>query len=138
MSIVVGYVNLYENNQDYQNAIGVLEWGLTFFQGLKKPGIPSFLDKNEASLWAILAMMQFRLEKIEEAKASLRQAKAVAGMFDANPSYDARNVRFISPTESASSADDLGATATDGIERIVSENGNQKWMNIWKEIRDEK
>lgn len=138
MSIVVGYVNLYEKNQDYQNAIGVLEWGLTFFQGLKKPGTPSFLDKNEASLWAILAMMQFRLEKIEEAKASLRQAKAVAGMFDANPSYDARNVRFISPTESASSADDLGATAMDGIERIVSENGKQKWMSIWKDIRDEK
>lgn len=138
MNIVVGYVNLYEKNQDYQNAIQVLEWGLTFFQGLKKPETPSFLDKNEASLWAILAMMQLKLEKIEEAKESLRQAKTVARMFDANPSYDARNVRFVSPTESASSSDDLGVTAIDGIERIVSENANQQWMSIWKDIRDEK
>ena len=138
MSIVVGYVNLYEKTQDYQNAVRVLEWGLAFFTGLKKPDAPSFLNKNEASLWAVLAMMQFQLEKVEEAKTCLRQAKAVAEVFDASPSYDARNIRFISQTESASAADDLGATAMESIDRIVSESKNKQWTSVWKDIRDEK
>lgn len=138
MQIVIGYANLYEKTKDYKNAIALLDWALSFFPGLKKPGQPSALNKSEALLWAVRAEIHLRLNEPELAADCLRRAKAIALEFDAAPSYDVRAIRFVSQEESASSVDDLGDTAMDGIEKTIAESDSGELLNLWRMIKDEK
>lgn len=137
MHIVIGYVNLYGKQQAYENAAAVVEWALASFAGLHLGGKPSFLDKSEAMLLAVLAQMQLHLGKESVAAESLRRAKALAETFDAAPCYDARAIRFVSPDELASSADDFGQTALLGIETVIAEFESDALRALWRAICNE-
>mgnify|MGYP000044820807 FL=1 len=93
MQIVMGYLNLYCKQRDYENALLLLDWALAFYPGLKCPQKRSYLDKSEAALWAVRADVLWRLEQKEDAADSLRKAKVAATAFDREPNYDARNIR---------------------------------------------
>lgn len=138
MQIVIGYVNLYEKTKDYQNAIALLDWALSFFPGLKKPGQPSALNKSEALLWVVRAGIHLHLNEPGLTEDCLHRAKAIALEFDAAPSYDVRAIRFVSQEESASSVDDLGDTAMDGIEETIAESDSEELRSLWRMIKDEK
>ncbi|MBQ7875170.1 MAG: hypothetical protein IJ306_08465, partial [Oscillospiraceae bacterium] len=63
---------------------------------------------------------------------------AAAENFDANPDYSAKNIKFYYKEKPASSADDLGETAMEGIESIVN-SGSDKCplvAEIWKEVKE--
>ena len=62
------------------------------------------------------------------------KAKELAAFFDASPSYDESDIRFISHIEGASAHDDLGATAIDGVELAVSQFENEELAALWKSI----
>ena len=63
MQIVMGYLNLYCKQRDYENALLLLDWALAFYPGLKCPQKRSYLDKSEAALWAVRADVLWRLEQ---------------------------------------------------------------------------
>lgn len=135
--IVIGYVNLYGKQQAYESAAEAVQWALASFAGLHPDGTPSFLDKSEAMLLAVLAQMQLHLGKDAAAAESLRRAKALAEALDAAPCYDVRSIRFVSPEEQASSADDFGQTALLGIETVIAESEYDALTALWRAIYDE-
>ena len=76
MQIVMGYLNLYCKQRDYENALLLLDWALAFYPGLKCPQKRSYLDKSEAALWAVRADVLWCLEQKEDAADSLRKARS--------------------------------------------------------------
>lgn len=138
MDIVLGFVNVYEKTGEYQNAVAVLQWAIPFFQGLRKGDIPNPLYKNEAALWVILAYMQLYLGQKKEAVTSLREAKKLALQFDASPTYDFQNVRFVDDGKSAAYVDDMGGSALESIENTILQFVCEEIMELWGGIRDEK
>ena len=81
--------------------------------------------------------MQFESGREDAARESLRRAKALAAFFDASPSYDESDIRFIDRIEGASAHDDIGATAMDAVENVVREYENEVFTALWDRIREE-
>ena len=137
MEIVMGYLNAFCKTNDYQNALAVMDWALAFYPGLKNPENRSYMDKNEAFLWAIRADIQLSLCKNEDAINSLRQAKDIALRFDEAPNYSASNIRFVSCQIPATAFDDLGDTAMIGIEEYIASLEKIELLNLWRIVKDE-
>ncbi len=138
MQIVIGYINVYCKLKDYQNAIAFLEWAFSFYPGLKKPGTANFMDKGEAVLWAIQAYLHLQLKETEKAIHCLTHAREVARQFDANPNYSSSGLRFVSDDIVASSVDDIGQTAMDGITKMVSDFENNDLSTLWEQVKSER
>lgn len=137
MQIVIGYLNVYCKTNDFQNAAALLDWAFAFYAGLRKSEQPHCLDKGEAVLWAISAYVYLQLGESEKAVHDLRHAKEIAQRFDAAPNYHVTSLRFVSDDTVASSVDDIGQTAMEGIEKIVTDIENEELSALWRTIRDE-
>lgn len=138
MQIVMGYVNVYMKTGNHRDALAMLDWALAFYPGLRASGKQSYIDKCEGSLWAIRAAALLSLKREEDARDSLRRAKALALHFDAAPSYDATNVRFVSIQRPATSFDDLGDTAMLGLDHVIADFSDQpELLELWGRVRDE-
>lgn len=70
----------------------------------------------------------------DAAAASLRQARALAAQFDAAPDYRGDALRFVSGGEPAGIYDDLGATAMDGVRKVVQDLDDAELLAWWKEL----
>ena len=106
--------------------------------GLKDADKPCFLDKVNASMLVCLAGAQKNCGEAEAAAASLRQAQALAAQFDAAPDYRGDALRFVSGGEPAGIYDDLGATAMDGVRKIVRDLDDAELLAWWKELDKDK
>ena len=136
-NIIVGYINLFLSRGDHASAQAILHWGIELFSGLRKDGKPNFLDKVNCVLLATLAGSQLMSGHEEAARTSLEEAKELAAFFDAAPSYDESDIRFITRIEGASAHDDIGATAMDAIRHAVSEFENEALTALWQKIKEE-
>ena len=131
---VIGYLNLYFKRGDCASAEAILRLGIGFFSCLQKEGTPNFFDKVSCVFLATLAYAQLRLERKAEARSSLEQAAELAARFDAAPSYDERDVRFLTRVEGASAHDDIGATAMDAIRNAIAETESAELTALWESI----
>ena len=137
MEIVIGYINVFCKTKDYSNALAFVDWALAFYPGLRDSEKRSYMDKNEAFLWAIRSDIQLSLCKNEEAKNSLRQAKNIASRFDEAPNYSASSIRFVSCQSPATAFDDLGDTAMIGIDDFIASQEKSELINLWRKVKDE-
>lgn len=135
--IIIGYLNLFLSRGDPASAQAILCWGIGLFSGLRKDGKPNFLDKVDCVLLASLAGSQMTAGQEADAGASLREAGQLAAFFDAAPSYDESDIRFLSRIEGASAHDDIGATAIDAIGNAVKEFENEALTALWNNIKEE-
>ena len=131
---IVGYVNLFLSRGDHASAKAILRWGIGLFSGLRKDGKANFLDKVNCVLLATLAGSQLMSGEEAAARASLEEAGRLAVFFDASPSYDESDIRFITRIEGASAHDDMGTTAMDGVSHAVSQFDNEKLTALWESI----
>ena len=134
VNIVIGYLNVYYKQQDFASVQAVIHWGLDTLGGLKDGDRPCFLDKVNASMLVCLAGAQKNCGEPEAAAASLRQAQTLAAQFDAAPDYRGDALRFVSGGEPAGIYDDLGATAMDGVRKIVRDLDDAELLEWWKEL----
>ena len=134
---ITGYVNLFLSRGDHASAQAILRWGIGLFSGLRKDGKPNFLDKVNCVMLATLAGSQLMSGQEAAARASLHEAEQLAAFFDASPSYDESDIRFITRIEGASAHDDMGATAMEAIRHTVSEFDNEAFSALWNEIAAE-
>ena len=134
---ISGYTNVCLQRGDPASAEAILSWGITTFAGLRKENKPNLLDKVGAIFLAVRAGMQFLEGKTDAARESLVKAKAQAAFFDAAPSYDESDIRFIDRIEGASAHDDIGATAAEAIHHAVLELENEAFTALWNRIREE-
>jgi len=137
VTTISGYVNVYFNCGDYASMQAILDWGTRFFPGLRKANQPNYFDKICAALLAALAGSQLLSGQSDEARNTLLKAKELAAFFDASPSYDESDIRFVSRLEGASAHDDLGATAADAVGHAVRGFENEALTALWNDIRDE-
>lgn len=75
--IVMGYINFYYKTRNLPEALDFVDWALTFYPGLRMPGKQSYMNKSEATIWAIRAEILLSLGRSADAISSLRQAKAL-------------------------------------------------------------
>lgn len=134
---IIGYFNLFLSREDHASAQAILRWGIGLFSGLRKDGKPNFLDKVNCVLLASLAGSQLMSGQGEAARASLQEARQLAAFFDASPSYDESDIRFLGRIEGASAHDDIGATAMEAIQHAVSDFNNEALSALWSRIAEE-
>ncbi len=132
ITTILGYTAVYESRRDYASARAILGCGIGFFLGLRDGDTPNYLDKICSGLLACLAGAQFLSGQEEEARASLEKARDLAAFFDASPSYDVSDIRFITPIEGGSAYDDIGATAADVIDRVVKGAESAAFAALWQ------
>lgn len=137
-STVTGYVNMYGSRKDYASAEAILAWWIGTASGLRKDGKPNFLDKVNSGFLAALALVQLLQGKEDDARDSLKKAGELAEFFDANPSYDESDIRFVDRIEGASAHDSLGVSAMDVVENVVAQGESEKLTAIWKSIKEQK
>ena len=135
--IVSGYMNVFGQQREYASAEAILDWGVDVLTGLRKDGKPNFFDKVSSAFLAAKAQVQFESGDASAARESLIRARDFAVFFDAAPSYDESDIRFMSRIEGASVHDDIGATATDAIQGVVDEYENEAFTALWNSIKEE-
>ena len=134
ISIVSGYANYYGSRGDYASSEAILQWGIDLLFGLRRDGKPNVFDKVNSGLLAAAALTQLLQGREDDARESLKKAKELAEFFDASPSYDESDIRFIERIEGASVHDDIGASAMDGVANIVKQGENEELNALWKSI----
>ena len=134
ITTINGYVNVYFTRGDHASCQAILGWGIEILLGLRKAKKPNYFDRVSAALLTALAGSQFLSGKADEARDTLIKAKELAAFFDASPSYDESDIRFITRIEGASAHDDLGATAMAGVELAVSQFENEEFTALWKSL----
>lgn len=134
-STIFGYVNMFGNRKDFASAEAILRWGIDLTPGLRRDGKPIFFDKVNSGAYAALALVQLMQGKEDDARDSLKKARELAEFFDACPSYDESDIRFVDRIEGASAHDDLGASAMDAVESVVKQGENEKLTALWESIR---
>ena len=136
ISTIIGYMNAYLKRGDYASAQAILRWGIGLLPGLREADKPNYFDKISAILLAALAGSQFLSGQGDEARDTLIKAKALAAFFDASPSYDESDIRFVGRVEGASAHDDMGATAMDGVVLAVSQFENEEFTALWSAVAE--
>ena len=134
VTTINGYVNVYFNNGDHASLQAILGWGIRLLSGLRESNKPNYFDRICAALLATLGGAQFLSGQTVEARGTLIKAKELASFFDASPSYDESDIRFVNRIEGASAHDDLGATATEGIDHAVNQFENEALTALWKSL----
>ena len=137
LSMISGYVNVYLYRGDHASCQAILDWGIGILLGLRKENKPNYCDKISAALLVALAGSQFLSGQGDEARSTLIKAKELAAFFDAAPSYDESDIRFVTRIEGASAHDDLGATAMDGVRNAVSQFENEAFTALWTAVNEE-
>ena len=137
-NIVSGYMNVFGQQRDYASAEAILSWSVDVFSGLRKDGKPNFLDKVSSAFLAAKAQVQFESGREDAARETLTEAKKLAVFFDASPSYDESDIRFMSRIEGASVHDDIGATAMDAVQSVVDEYEKEALTALWESVKNEK
>ena len=132
--IVMGYVNVCLEENDYAAAENVITWGTELFSGLKSGGGSCFLDKMNAVLFVCLAYSHLKLGLMSTARGDLLRAKELSEHFDAAPDYSVRALRFIGGSEEAGVYDDLGETAMESVERTLEAMESEELSAMWKEL----
>ncbi|MBQ6261907.1 MAG: helix-turn-helix transcriptional regulator [Clostridia bacterium] len=136
--IVIGYSNVFLTRGDCDSAEAILDLSINFFLGLRKGDRPNFLDKVTAAFLAALAGARFMAGRPDEARDTLIRAKETAAFFDASPSYDESDIRFIDRIEGAGAYDDIGATAADAVEVAVKGFENEDFSALWRSVKEER
>ena len=137
ITTIMGYMNVYFHRGDYASCQAILSWGIGLLAGLREGNKPNYFDKVGAVFLAALAGSQFLSGQTDEARDTLKKAKELAAFFDAAPSYDESDIRFITRIEGASAHDDMGATAMDGVELAVSQFENEDFTGLWSAVTEE-
>ena len=134
VTTINGYVNGYLNLGDHASCQAILSWGIELLLGLREGDKPNYFDRVSAAFFAALAGVQFLSGQGSEAGDTLIKAKELAAFFDASPSYDESDIRFITRVEGASAHDDLGVTAMDGVGHVVSQFDDEEFTALWKSL----
>ncbi len=136
ISTIIGYMNVYMKRGDLASAQAVLTWGIEVLQGLREAEKPNYFDKVSAVLLAALAGAQFLSGRGNEARDTLIKAKELAAFFDASPSYDESDIRFITRIEGASAHDDMGMTAMDAVRNAAAQFDNVEFSALWESLTE--
>jgi len=136
VSTIIGFMNVYMKRGDHASCQAILNWGIGLLRGLREADRPNYFDKVGAVFLAALAGSQFLSGQGDEARDTLIKARELAAFFDASPSYDESDIRFITRIEGASAHDDMGPTATDAVGHTIGKFEKEELTALWKSLSE--
>ena len=136
LDTTVGLAFVFTARGDCASAQAVLQWGIDLLNSLRREPVTDFLEKLNALQYLLLAHAQIKTGQTEQARASLRQARALAARFDAAPDYGVRNLRFVTTMDTVSVTDIFGATAAESLENLLRLIDDPTLSRLWKEVKD--
>ena len=139
--VVIGYVNIFFERKDYESAIRIIQWMITYLDGLRVENKPSYLDKDSAWLLALCGAVYGQIGQLDEARNYLRKARQIALQFDSDPDYTSRNIRYCNGLEPRAAYDNIGSTAIGSIMNVLedgAESADEPVLKLWEEIFNEK
>ena len=134
LTATVGYVFVFRSRNDWESALDIVVWGLGILTGLKTETNSDALDKAHAEMLALLAYVQSKVGKREEALASLAKAGEIARRFDSKPDYSLQTMRFGDHTDQTVVFDVFGAAAAKSVERLLGLLGDRALSEQWGEM----
>lgn len=137
--ISFGFANYYGNvYKNYQKALDALLMCRNINDMFRIPGKRSYLDKSNVIILVGCADLAVCCGDEEKAKKYLEEARDIAEFFDAAPDYSARFINFYKKDVPASSGDNFGETAVQGIENSIKYNIEEGAVlgKLWKEINE--
>ncbi len=137
-SAMVLWNSLSEGKGLHREARALQEWFIDLYEGLY-PGKSCYLHKMNAAIYAGCAILSVKLEEEEQARIYLRRAKAAAEVFDADPNYDAGDIRFYHG-RSATAHDDFGRNAMEGILQTLQQQDEPertRVLELWAQVQAE-
>ena len=133
---IMGYINVFFQQEDYNSAQAILLWGDRVLSGLRNEDKSSFLDKINSVFHVCLAYTQVKTDDRCAARHSLCHAKELAKRFDAAPDYKAEAILFVDHIRPFSAHDNIGATAMMGIQNTLAAIGDDILSTMWREVND--
>lgn len=141
-NICIGYANAYAfgSPRRLEEVKELILWLHELGLGLRNPNVVTFMDRNDAKLFLILAEMDMLRDDEAGASSWLSKAKNAAERFDAAPQYHIPvGMKFYHGSENATSYDDMGGSALEMIGRVVSEDqAGQNLLPLWEKLCDER
>lgn len=137
--IAFGFANYYEYfYKDYKSALDVMLVYKTINDMFRIPEKTSYLDKGNVIILVSCANFAAKLGDKKRATEYLLEAKKTAEIFDTNPEYSAKNIKFYKKEKPGVSGDNFGTTAMEGIENTVESVRNDVPLlyEIWTEIKN--
>lgn len=131
---VMGYINVFFDQKNYDCAREILLWSVGLLSGLKDGDRPDAFDKVHAAFFVFLGYTRIKSGDIDAARQDLSRAKKLAERFDDVPDYSMEAIRFVSPGRRACAYDDIGETAMSGIQNALDSLGDGDLSALWKEI----
>lgn len=131
---VMGYINVFFDQKNYDCAREILLWSVGLLSGLKDGDRPDAFDKVHAAFFVFLGYTRIKSGDIDAARHDLSCAKELAERFDDVPDYSMEAIRFVSLGKRACAYDDIGETAMSGIQNALDSLGDGDLSALWKEI----
>lgn len=133
-ALITGKLKCYLKAKDYAEAGALIEAALAENETYRKGGKPNVLDKFDCVLLTQLAFIELEKGHKKKAKASLTRAREIAARFDQAPDYDAKNLRFVTLSESLMMHDSFGNSCIEAIEGMVAALKSPELVAVWESI----
>ena len=140
-NICIGYANAYlhDRQEHLDDITELMLWMHELGKGLRDTRAVSWMDRGDVKLFVILAGMDALRGNEAGARQWLLKAKESALKFDAAPEYrSGAGRKFYHGSDTATAYDDMGGTAMEMIEAVLSEDElGRKLRPVWEDIRSE-
>lgn len=130
--LVYGYTAVYCAKKQYKKAEEVLLWGIGYLESIKEGEAKSIVDKYLGDCMALLAYVYMKSGDEKKAKSTYKKAIKIAKEFDANPDYNAINIRFVNPAGSYILHDMIGKNAVESMDKVLEIFSDEKTVNKLK------
>lgn len=122
ITVLGAFINYYKNKGELDKCILTSIFAIDYLNSLKiDKNKRSYLDKIISVHYLILGMAYEATNDITKAKENLKIAFDIAWDFDAHPCHSTENMVFSDDVEEGNIYDDVGASAKEGLERIVND-----------------
>ena len=138
--VVIGFVTLFFEQEDFHSAIAILTWMISYLAGLNTDKGVSYLDKDKALLLALCGASYQSIGNSDKAKEYIYKARQAAIKFDAAPNYTSQNILYCENAELQAAYDNIGSTAADTILKFLQDgvdNSKESLLKLWEECCDE-
>ncbi len=135
LTAVCGYVYVFLSRNRPDAAGDLVKLGIQLLSGMRDGELSDFTDKVYSELLVLRGCTELRSGLKDEARESLKKARAVAELFDRAPVYSLDSVRFVSLPKESSVHDVLGATAAEGIATIIHYLDDSALSALFEEVK---
>ena len=133
-ALITGKLKCYLKAKDYVEARALIEACLAENETYRKDGKPNVLDKFDCVLLTELAFIELETGHKKNARVCLVRAREIASRFDEAPDFDAKNLRFVTLSESLMMHDSFGKDCAEAIEGMVAALKFEELEKMWKSL----